>query len=166
MALATPLTACKRCTASGRCGCATGLVGMWKAFQELRELGWLKSDKLPRMVSVQSDGCAPIVRAFERGQRFAEPWADPRTEAWGIRVPAAVGDFMILDAVRESGGCAVAVSDADIAAAMRQATALEGISFCPEAAACVVAARMMCRNSRIRPDEKVVIYNTASGLKY
>jgi threonine synthase len=147
-------------------GGGTGLIGMWKAFQELRELGWLKRDRLPRMISVQSDGCAPIVRAFERGERFAEPWPNPRTEAWGIRVPAAVGDFMILDAIRESGGCAVAVPDGQIAPAVRRATALEGISFCPEAAACIVAGRMLAAQGRLSSDEKVVLFNTASGTKY
>ena len=147
-------------------GGGTGLIGMWKAFNELRELGWLREEKMPRMIAVQSDGCAPIVRALEAGQRFAEPWAAPRTRVWGIRVPAAVGDFMIIDAVRESGGCGVMVPEANIGAAMGEATGLEGISFCPEAAACVVAARQLVRDGRLRPDERVVIFNTASGLKY
>jgi threonine synthase len=147
-------------------GGGTGLIGMWKAFNELRELGWLRSDKLPRMIAVQSDGCAPIVRAFERGERFAEPWANPRTTAWGIRVPAAIGDFMMLDAIRESGGTAVAVPEHEIAAVQQQATSLEGISFCPETAACVVAAKTLVRDGRLRPDERVVMFNTASGLKY
>jgi len=147
-------------------GGGTGLIGMWKAFNELRELGWLREDTLPRMISVQSDGCAPIVRAFESGQRFADPWETPSTTAWGIRVPAAVGDFMILDAVRESGGTAVAVPEHAIVPAMRQATALEGISFCPETAACVVAARQLLRDGRLRADERVVLFNTASALKY
>lgn len=152
-------------------GGGTGLIGMWKAFQELRELGWLRPEKdgqikLPRMIAVQSDGCAPIVRAFEKGARFAEPWTAPRTTAWGIRVPAAVGDFMILDAVRASGGFAVAVPEREIAAALREATALEGIAFCPETAACIVAARQLRRDGRLRPDETVVLFNTASGLKY
>jgi len=147
-------------------GGGTGLIGMWKAFNELRELGWLRADQLPRMIAVQSDGCAPIVRAFERGERFAEPWTDPRTTAWGIRVPAAIGDFMILDAIRESAGTAVAVPEREIAAAQQQATSLEGISFCPETAACVLAARMLVQDGRLRPDEQVVMFNTASGLKY
>jgi threonine synthase len=147
-------------------GGGTGLIGMWKAFNELRELDWLRSDKRPRMIAVQSDGCAPIVRAFERGERFAEPWTEPRTSAWGIRVPAAIGDFMILDAIRESGGSAVAVPEHEIAAAQQQATSFEGISFCPEAATCVLAARMLARDGRLRPDERVVMFNTASGLKY
>src|SRR5205823_8043906 len=88
-------------------GGGTGLIGMWKAFMELRELGWLRTDKLPRLISRQSDGCAPIVRAFENQERFAQPFANARTKASGLRVPAAVGDFMMLDAIRASGGCAV-----------------------------------------------------------
>ncbi|MCH7813338.1 MAG: threonine synthase [Planctomycetes bacterium] len=147
-------------------GGGTGLIGMWKAFQELGELGWLQSDTLPRMIAVQSDGCAPIVRAFESGARFADPWEAPSTTAWGIRVPAAVGDFMILDAVRESGGLAVAVPESAIGQAMRSATALEGISFCPETAACLVAADQLVRDGRLQPDERVVVFNTASALKY
>ncbi len=147
-------------------GGGTGLIGMWKAFRELRELGWLRTDTLPRMVAVQSDGCAPIVRAFESGRRFAEEWSAPRTNAWGIRVPAAVGDFMILDAVRESGGVAVAVPESEIVPAVRRATALEGIAICPETAACVVAARQLLGDGRLRADERIVLFNTASGLKY
>jgi len=147
-------------------GGGTGLIGMWKAFHELRELGWLRSETMPRMIAVQSDGCAPIVRAFERGERFAEPCANPSTTAWGIRVPAAVGDFMILDAVRESGGCAVAVSESEIAPAAQQASALEGLPICPETAACLVAARQLVHDGRLRPEERVVIFNTASAMKY
>ncbi len=147
-------------------GGGAGLIGMWKAFGELRELGWLRGTKRPRMYAVQSDGCAPIVRALQAGERFAQRWESPQTTAWGIRVPAAVGDFMIIDAVKESGGCGVAVPEAAIAGAMREATALEGIAFCPESAACVVAARQLLRDGRIRSDERVVMFNTASGLKY
>jgi len=147
-------------------GGGTGLIGMWKAFAELRELGWLKSETMPRMIAVQSDGCAPIVRAFEEGERFARPWESPRTIAWGIRVPGAVGDFMILDAVRESGGTAVAVPEQEIILAMKQTGATEGIATCPEAAACVVAARMLVEDGRLRSDERVVIFNTGSPLPY
>src|SRR5438128_8965583 len=109
---------------------------MWKAFAELTTLGWLESEKLPRMVSVQSDGCAPIVRAFESGQRFAEPFANAHTIASGLRVPAAVGDFMMLDAIRASGGCASAGREDHIVAWMRRVIGLEGISICPETAVC------------------------------
>src|SRR5947199_309259 len=127
-------------------GGGTGLIGMWKAFRELTELGWLPFSrdaqrcaappKLPRLVSCQSDGCAPIVRAFESGARFAEPFPNAHTIASGLRVPAAVGDFMMLDAIRESGGCAIAGREAAIADWMRRASAATGISVCPETAVC------------------------------
>jgi threonine synthase len=147
-------------------GGGTGLIGMWKAFQELRQLGWLQSDTLPRMIAVQSDGCAPIVRAFEAGERFAEEWKAPSTTAWGLRVPAAVGDFMILDAVRASGGLAVAVPEKAILPAMQRATTLEGVAICPETAACVVAAEQLVRDGRLQRDQRTVLFNTASALKY
>src|SRR5207247_7455499 len=118
-------------------GGGTGLIGMWKAFQELRALGWLRTDRLPRLVSCQSDGCAPIVRAFDRGERFAEPFAGAHTIASGLRVPAAVGDFMMLDAIRASGGTAVAGQEGHIREWMRRATSLEGIAVCPESAVCL-----------------------------
>src|SRR5436309_5365535 len=117
-------------------GGGTGLIGMWKAFQELRELGWLKSEQFPRMISCQSEGCAPIVRAFEAGSRFAEPFADARTVASGLRVPAAVGDFMMLDIIRQSTGCAVAGGEDSILPWMRRVASLEGIGICPETAVC------------------------------
>jgi len=147
-------------------GGGTGLIGMWKAFQELLTLGWLRSGKLPRMVSVQSDGCAPIVRAFDSGGRFAKPWENAATCASGLRVPGAVGDFMILDAIRESGGCAVAVEESMIVPTMRRAIAAEGVALCPEAAACVLAAERLRRSEWLRPDEQVVIFNTAAAQKY
>lgn len=147
-------------------GGGTGLIGMWKAFQELRALNWLRSDQLPRMVSVQSDGCAPIVRAFTSGERFARPWENASTCASGLRVPAAVGDFMILDAIRESGGCAIAVDESQIVPALRRAIALEGIAFCPETAACILAAERLRRDEWLHPDERVVIFNTAAAQKY
>ena len=112
-------------------GGGTGLIGMWKAFQELSELGWLESDKMPRMFSVQSDGCAPIVKAFEDEEKHAEPFANAQSVASGIRVPAAVGDFMILEAVRQSQP-AVSVEEARIEEWMRLGMAQEGISICPE----------------------------------
>jgi len=147
-------------------GGGTGLIGMCKAFAELRTLGWLEGDRVPRMVAVQSDGCAPIVRAFDAGARFAEPWENAHTIASGLRVPGAVGDFMILDAIRASGGCAIAVPEEEILPAMREATAAEGISFCPEAAACVVAARSLRRDGWLSRGDRVVLFNTGSGLKY
>jgi threonine synthase len=147
-------------------GGGTGLIGMWKAFGELAELGWLKDSKLPRMVAVQSDGCCPIVRAYESGERFAEPFKNPYTLASGIRVPSAVGDFMILDAIRESGGKAVAVPEENIITYMNLAARLEGISICPETAACVGALEILSNEGWIKPEEKVVIFNTAAAQKY
>ncbi|HEX7377676.1 MAG TPA: threonine synthase [Pirellulales bacterium] len=147
-------------------GGGTGLIGMCKAFDELAELGWLTDERRPRMVAVQSDGCAPIVRAFEAGERFAEPFANAATVASGIRVPAAVGDFMILDAVRASGGCAIAVKEPRIREWMRLAVRLEGIAVCPEAAACVGALEQLAASGWIKPDERVVIFNTGAAQKY
>src|SRR5207244_7213888 len=109
-------------------GGGTGLIGMWKAFAELRELGWLKSAKMPRLISCQSDGCAPIVRAFEAGERFAAPFPNAHTVASGLRVPAAVGDFMMLDAIRQSGGCAIAGDESRIVEWMMRVMSREGIS--------------------------------------
>ena len=147
-------------------GGGTGLIGMWKAFAELNALGWLNDTRLPRMVAVQSDGCAPIVRAFETGERFAQPWEHAQTCASGLRVPAAIGDFMILDALRESGGCAVEVEETCILDAMRMAIALEGIPLCPEAAACVLGIEKLRADRRIRPEDRVVMFNTGASSKY
>ena len=146
-------------------GGGTGLIGMWKAFAELRELGW-GSAKLPRMVAVQSTGCAPMVRAFEAGLEHAEPWEGAATVAAGIRVPGAVGDFLILRAVRESGGFAVAVSDESILAARDRAASESGFLMCPEGAATLAAYLQEVGGGRIRPDESAVLFNCATGLKY
>jgi len=147
-------------------GGGTGLIGMWKAFQELREIGWLDATNMPRMVSVQSDGCCPIVRAYESNERFAEPFAEASTCASGLRVPAAVGDFMILDAIKESQGCAIAVDENQILAWTRQACAAEGISLCPESACCLGAIKQLAADDWLRPDEKVVVFNTGAVQKY
>jgi threonine synthase len=147
-------------------GGGTGLIGMWKAFAELRELGWLKSEKLPRLISCQSDGCAPIVRAFEAGQRFAEPFPNAHTVASGLRVPAAVGDFMMLDAIRESGGCALAGSEKRILEWMRRVTSREGIGICPETAVCFDCLEKLMGDGRVRPEEQVVVFNTGAAQKY
>ncbi len=147
-------------------GGGTGLIGMWKAFRELRELGWLNSDKLPRLVSCQSDGCAPIVRAFEAGERFAQPFANAHTIASGLRVPAAVGDFMMLDAIRESGGCAIAGREGNIGKWMKAAASAEGISICPETAVCFDCVERLRQADRIRPGDEVVIFNTGAFQKY
>jgi len=146
-------------------GGGTGLIGMWKAFAELEAIGWIGS-KRPRMVAVQAEGCAPIVKAFDEGTRHAEPWADASTIASGIRVPAAVGDFLILDAVRESGGFAVAVSDGAINAAHQECAKTEGILLCPEGAATLAALIQELASGRIRSDEQVMLFNCATGLKY
>lgn len=147
-------------------GGGTGLVGMWKAFAELKTLGWLESEKLPRMVSVQSDGCAPIVRAFEAGQRFAEPFANAHTVASGLRVPAAVGDFMIIDAIRASGGTAIAADERRLGEWLKIASSLEGIPICPESAACVGALETLKARGWLKPEERIVIFNTGAAQKY
>ena len=146
-------------------GGGTGMIGMWKAFREMEALGWIGSRR-PRMVTVQSDGCAPIVRAFQSNQNSAEPWQDARTIASGLRVPRAVGDFLILQALRESRGNAVAVPDADLIEAMKLCGRLEGLFLCPEGAACLPALGKLVRDGWISPDEKVVVFNTGTGLKY
>lgn len=147
-------------------GGGTGLIGMWKAFNELREMGWLESEKMPRMVSVQSTGCAPIVRAFDAGEKHAKPFENAATIASGIRVPAAVGDFMILDAVRQSGGLAIAVDEARLKEWLHLTVSREGISLCPESAACVGALESLRAKNWIKPDEEVVIFNTGALQKY
>ena len=147
-------------------GGGTGLVGMWKAFDELAALGWLAGNKRPRMVAVQSSGCAPIVRAFEAGERFATPFANAHTIASGLRVPAAVGDFMILDAIRASGGLAIAADESRLGQWQRLACSLEGIPICPEAAACVGALETLTSRGWIKPHERVVLFNTGAAQKY
>src|SRR5262245_1099284 len=147
-------------------GGGTGLIGMWKAFQELIELGWLKSTKLPKLVSCQSDGCAPIVRAFEKGERFAESFINAQTIASGLRVPAAVGDFMILDAIRASGGWAVAGRENRIVDWMKCVAGQEGIAICPETAVCFDVLEQLVDDGRVRADEEVVVFNTGAAQKY
>jgi threonine synthase len=147
-------------------GGGTGLIGMWKAFAELEALGWLEASGKPRMYSCQSDGCAPIADAWAAGERFAESAADARTIASGIRVPAAVGDFMVLDAVRESGGAALAADEGSLVEWMRLANRLEGIALCPEAAACLDVLDSLVKGGRIASDEQVVVFNTGAAQKY
>lgn len=146
-------------------GGGTGLIGMWKAFAELREIGWLTGD-LPRMVAVQAEGCAPIVRAYQEGWEHAERWNDAHTVAAGIRVPAALGDFLILRAVRESGGYATAVSDGAILDARAEVAQQHGLLLCPEGAATWAAWREGLASGVINADERVVLFNCATGLKY
>lgn len=146
-------------------GGGTGLVGMWKAFEEMEAMGWIGS-KRPRMIAVQSTGCAPIVRAFERGERRAEPWEDARTLAAGIRVPSAVGDYLILNAIYESGGTAVTVTDQEIVDAVGEMTLLAGIFPAPEGAATLAGYRRLRRSGFLSADAEVVLVNTGSGYKY
>ncbi len=146
-------------------GGGTGLIGMWKAFAELEALGWIDSRR-PKMFAVQAEGCAPIVRAFAAGKEFAEPWQDAQTMAAGIRVPAAVGDFLILRAVRESGGAALAVSDEDIIAARSQVASVEGTLLCPEGAATFVAWRQAKAAGLLDEGSRSLLFNCATGLKY
>ena len=146
-------------------GGGTGLVGMWKAFDEMEAMGWIGS-KRPRMVTVQSEGCAPIVRAFEEGKRFADEFENAATVASGLRVPKAVGDFLILDAIRASGGTAVAVSDTELLAAVGEMGAAEGLFVAPEGAACLPALRKLIERGEVKSDERVVLFNTGAGVKY
>ncbi len=146
-------------------GGGTGLIGMWKAFDELEALGWIGSER-PRMYAVQAAGCAPIVRAFEAGQDHADRWEDAHTVAAGIRVPRAVGDFLILRAVRESGGKALAVGDPAILKAVDDCARRDGLLLCPEGGATLAAYRQALRDGEVDAEEDVVLFNCATGLKY
>ena len=146
-------------------GGGTGLIGMWKAFAELQALGWI-TGKLPRMIAVQAEGCAPMVRAWEAGERHAIRWEDAHTIAAGIRVPQAVGDFLILDAVRESNGRAIAVSDVAIQQAVDDAARGDGLLLCPEGGATLAAWRQARAEGWVRDGETALLFNCATGLKY
>jgi len=146
-------------------GGGVGLIGIHKGIEELRALGWI-GDRSPRLVAVQSTGCAPIVRAFAAGARHAEPWPDAHTIAFGISVAAPLGDRMILDALSATGGTAVAVDDDELLADLREFAIREGLLLCPEGAACLTAARHLRGTGWIGPDDDVVVLNTGSGLKY
>lgn len=147
-------------------GGGTGLIGMWKAFAELEAIGWLKSSRKPRMISCQSTGCAPIATAFAQGSRFAKRFENAATVASGLRVPAAVGDFMIIDAVKESGGTALTAPEEDISKWMELAISKEGISLCPETAVCLGVLDQLVQSGNIKKDEKVVVFNTGASQKY
>jgi threonine synthase len=147
-------------------GGGTGMVGMWKAFDEMSRLGWIDPTRRPRMVTVQAAGCAPIVRAFHAGAEKADPWEGAQTIADGLRVPRAIGDFLVLRAVRESQGAAVAVSDADMVAGMKDLGRFEGISAAPEGGAALEALRQLMSQDRIHPRDTVVVFNTGGALKY
>jgi len=138
---------------------------MWKAFDEMETLGWI-GKKRPRMFTVQASGCAPIVRAFEEGEKFAAEFPNAQTLASGLRVPKAVGDFIMLDILRKSGGGGTTVEDQEMIGATREAGAAEGLFVAPEGAACFVALRKLVAAGKIGADERVVIFNTGSGIKY
>ncbi len=146
-------------------GGGTGLIGMWKAFDEMETLGWI-GKKRPRMFAVQAAGCAPIVRAFEAGKATATEISDAHTVASGLRVPKAIGDFLILKILRESGGSAIAVDDEEMIRVGREVGATEGLFVCPEGAACFAAFNLLRRSRKIVPGERTVIFNTGSGIKY
>lgn len=146
-------------------GGGTGLIGMWKAFAELEQLGWIGSER-PKMFAVQATGCAPIVKAFDDGVEHAERWENAHTVAAGIRVPRAVGDFLILRAVRESGGRALAVEDADLLQAVDDCARQDGLLLCPEGGATLAAWRNALRDGLVEADDEVVLFNCATGLKY
>jgi threonine synthase len=146
-------------------GGGVGMIGMWKAFDELQQLGWIGA-KRPKMIAVQAEGCAPIVRAFERGEESSEFWQDAATVASGLRVPKALGDFLVLQAVRESGGTAVAVSDDEMMSAAEQLASNEGLFIAPEGGACLAALKKLRAFGFLSREERILIYNTGSGYKY
>ncbi len=146
-------------------GGGTGIIGMWKAFDEMEHLGWIGSER-PRMVSVQAEGCAPIIRAYNEGREESTYWEGADTLAAGLRVPKAIGDFLILRAVRESGGTALAVGDEEIMEAVRLTAQKEGLFACPEGAATLAALKKMLNQGQVDKGENVVLFNTGSGLKY
>ncbi len=147
-------------------GGGTGLVGMWKAFKELEQLGWLKSTKRPRMVSVQAEGCAPVVHAFEKRAAFCDFWINAKTIASGLRVPKSFADHLILEGLYESNGTAIAVSDTSIIEAQKELAGTEGIFAAPEGAATLAALKELIKQKWVQPNERIVIFNTGSGLKY
>jgi len=147
------------------CGGGVGLIGMWKAFAELEQLGWIDSRR-PKMIAVQAAGCEPITRAFEQGAAASEFFAPAHTVASGLRVPKALGDFLVLQAVRESAGTAVSVTDQEMLDAALLLARSEGIFAAPEGGACVAAVTRLLQSGFLKPDERILIYNTGSGLKY
>src|SRR5262245_43421214 len=146
-------------------GGGTGLIGMWKAFDEMQQMGWIDGRR-PRMVTVQAAGCAPIVQAFSEGKRFADEFPNAATTASGLRVPKAIGDFLIIDALRNSGGTAVAVTDDELIAATHEIGASEGVFCAPEGAACLPALRKLIDAGAVKASDRVVLFNTGSGVKY
>ena len=146
-------------------GGGTGIVGMWKAFAEMEEMGWI-DDRRPRMICVQAEGCAPIVRAFHKGEQFAASWENPKTIAAGIRVPSAIGDYLILEAIRDSGGTAITVSDEEMLDSIEEMALQEGIFACPEGAATLAGLKKLLSQGAVSSDETIVLMNTGTGLKY
>lgn len=147
-------------------GGGVGLIGIYKALRELQELGWIKDDKMPRLVAVQSSGCAPIVKAWEEGKSHAEPWENANTVAFGINVAKALGDFLILDGIKQTNGCAVAIDDDVLLEELQVVASEEGAYVCPEGAAAFAAARKLRQDGWIKEDDKVVVLNTGAGIKY
>jgi threonine synthase len=141
------------------------MIGMWKAFAELEQLGWIGA-KRPKMIAVQAEGCRPIVEAYERGSEASEFWQGAATVAAGLRVPKALGDFLVLQAVRESGGTAVAVSDSEMMRACEELASTEGLFVAPEGGACLAALRKLRDSGFLKASERILIYNTGSGYKY
>jgi threonine synthase len=146
-------------------GGGTGLIGMWKAFQELIAAGWARGP-MPRLVSVQSAGCAPVIKAFEEGKAACEPWPDPHTVASGLRVPGPLGGALMLRAIRESGGGAVAVTDDQLTDGAHLLSSLEGVDACPEGGAAVAAAHILLARGIVRRDERLILFNTGAGVLY
>jgi threonine synthase len=147
-------------------GGGTGLVGMWKAFNEMERLGWLRAGQRPRLVSVQAAGCAPVVKAFAAGARATEPWPDPHTAAYGLRVPSPIGGFVCLRALAETGGTAVAIDETAIAPAAQALAARTGVDVCPEGGAAAAALPLLRERGFLREADRVVLFNTGTGLKY
>jgi threonine synthase len=147
-------------------GGGTALIGMWKAFGEMERLGWIAAGRRPRFISVQSSGCAPIVKAFHEGAQRTEPWPDPHTRAYGLRVPAPLGGFVCLRVLRETNGTAITISDAEAERATRDLASLTGIDVCPEGGAAWAALAKLRENGTIAARDKVVVFNTGTGLKY
>lgn len=146
-------------------GGGVGMIGMWKAFDEMEQMGWIGKQR-PRMISVQASGCAPIVKAYDEGSAASQMWPNAATVASGLRVPKALGDFLVLEAARQSGGCAIAATDEEMLDAGRELAALEGIFAAPEGAATIVAARKLVAQKKIARHERVVLFNTGCGYKY
>ncbi len=147
-------------------GGGVGLIGMWKAFEEMEALGWVRPGKRPRMITVQSAGCAPVVRAFEKREKVSEMWKDAATFAAGLRVPKPYGDYIMLDILRESGGAAVAVPDEEILGSLKEWAREEGVFLCPEGAAATAAYAHLRKSGFLKNEDRVVLFNTGSGLKY